>query len=178
MQHWLEQLILREYNRSMNTKRVNPLSSAAARLLLGFSLAGISLTGCSVTVGSIEGTSDSFANTTEASGKFGEATTDATSSTSPRGDTADTESSDVAEVAMKKAARDFAEANFVQLRRDVAYGGGEYLAAIAEIFEVEQTERAQYFRLSKTAFPEVARLGDDSDAMVEVLFHLSKALNS
>jgi hypothetical protein len=136
-------------------------------------------TSCSVTVGATEGTSDSVANTLDASGDFAKASTELTSSTSPRSHAADVGSSTVAEVAKLEAAHHFAQENFSNLRRDIALGKGEYLAAVADIFEIEKADRERYYRLSKASFLElIAENGGTPTSTIELLYLLSKSLDA
>lgn len=92
--------------------------------------------GCAPTTRSTEGSSETFANTSEASTKF-------TSSTSPRS------SSDQAELQRLHA---FTAVNFSRLREEMARGNGEHLAALASLLHISEAHQAEFFALSKQNF--------------------------
>ncbi|CAL1240607.1 protein of unknown function [Candidatus Methylocalor cossyra] len=112
---------------------------------------------CAVTTDSTRSSTETFENTTEASSDF-------TSSTSPRDKERTSKYSQVSQ---------FVAGNFERVRQDVALGGGEHLAALASLLEVPEADRPAFYRFAKTRFstwfpseratPEevVARLGND-----------------
>lgn len=102
------------------------------RLMLVGSLMVI-LSACAVTTRSTEGTSETFHNTSDAS-------TDFTSSTSPRDDD---EKSDVQSV------KQFASVNLDRLKEDMARGGGEHLTAFAHLLNIKEIHQPEFFRVSK-----------------------------
>jgi len=141
----------------------------------------IVISACSVTVGSFEGSTESFENTTEASGDFSEASTKFTSSTSPRGDDDDDDHDHHhdSDAVKRENTRQFAKHNFEQLRRDVAVGDGEYLAAVATILEVSSSQREEYYSRSKVSYSEFAASDDaDSERLADTLFRVSKSLDT
>lgn len=111
------------------------VTPAAARLILIGSFIGI-VSGCAVTTRSTEGTSETLQNTSDAS-------TDFTSSTSPRDET---------RTEVQKA-KQFASVNFDRLKEDMARGSGEHLTAFAYLLGVKETHQTDFFRLTKRDFP-------------------------
>ncbi|GFO67369.1 hypothetical protein GMLC_09480 [Geomonas limicola] len=110
---------------------VNP---AAIRLLLIGSFIGV-VSGCAVTTRSTDGTSETLQNTTDASSDF-------TSSTSPR---------DEARHSDQKA-KQFASANLDRIREDAARGGGEHLAAFAYLLGVKEERQPEFFQTTRQNF--------------------------
>jgi hypothetical protein len=147
-------------------------------LLLAFVLL-LSSVSCTVTTGAVEGTSDSFAHTTGASTDLVKASTEVSSSTSASGDSDDEDSEkDDPEAKKKEEARLFAERNFAKLRYDIAVGNGEYLAAVAEIFDVSEGKLNSFYKMAKTSYSEISDDDATPDSMVEMLYHISKSLRS
>ncbi len=132
---------------------------------------------CSVFTGATEGSSASFLNTTDGAADISKGSTELTSSTCPRGHTAEVADGPVAETAKVSATAEFAEQNFVRLRRDIAGGGGEYIEAVAEILDVPKSDRARYYALSKTAFPDILEYSpSQAQPTAELLYRLALSL--
>jgi hypothetical protein len=93
------------------------------------------LASCAVTTKMTEGSSETFANTTEASSKF-------TSSTFPRGD--DDEDS--------ANATEYIRINMARLRANMAVGQGEYLSNLAVLLDIHESKRPAFFQMTKTKF--------------------------
>lgn len=112
------------------------ISSLPIRLIavLGFTAL---LSSCAVTTRSTEGTSETFQNTSEAS-------TDMTSSTSPRDEEKESNA--------QKAER-FAAANLERLQGDMARGGGEHLTAFAHLLGIKETRQGEFFSYTKQNYP-------------------------
>ena len=112
--------------------------SLASKVLrfLAISLLGMTMISCASTTDSTEGTSKSFANTSEASTKV-------TSSTSPDSSSEDDD---------EKEARAFTTVNFDRVKTDMAAGGGEYLASLASLLGVPPSRRAAFFELTQRKF--------------------------
>lgn len=106
------------------------------RLMLIGSLMVI-LSACAVTTRSTEGTSETFQNTSDAS-------TDFTSSTSPRDDDKMTDAQNV---------KRFASVNLDRLKEDIARGGGEHLTAFAHLLGIKEMHQPEFFRVSKQNYP-------------------------
>lgn len=94
------------------------------------------LTSCAVTTRSTEGTSETFQNTTDASSDF-------TSSTSPRDETH----------GQAKDVKQFASANLDRLKEDMARGGGEHLTAFAQLLRIKESRQPEFFTATKTNYP-------------------------
>ena len=92
------------------------------------------LASCGVTTKMTEGTSETIANTSEASSKF-------TSSTFPRGDDDDSEN-----------ATEYIRINMARLRADMAVGQGEYLSNLAVLLDIHESKRPAFFQMTKTKF--------------------------
>jgi len=92
---------------------------------------------CAVTTRSTEGTSETFQNTSDAS-------TEMTSSTSPRVDEKESDA--------QKAKR-FATANLDRLQGDMARGGGEHLAAFAHLLGIRETHQGEFYAFTKQNYP-------------------------
>ena len=90
------------------------------------------LSACAITTRSTEGTSETIHNTSDAS-------TDFTSSTSPRDD----EKSDAQNV------KQFASVNLDRLKEDMARGGGEHLTAFAHLLGIKESHQPEFFKVSK-----------------------------
>jgi hypothetical protein len=141
----------------------------------------LSAVSCSVTTSSVEGTSDSFGHTTGASADLTEASTEVTSSTSPDGDSEDTDNDsnkNDSEAKIKEEARLFAERNFAKLRHNIAVGEGEYLTAVAEIFEVSEKSQSTFCQMAKTSYTQSSSQNATPSHLVEMLYHISKSLRS
>jgi hypothetical protein len=98
----------------------------------------VMLSACAVTTRSTEGTSETLHNTSDAS-------TDFTSSTSPRDD----EKSDVQNV------KQFASVNYDRLKEDMARGGGEHLTAFAHLLGINETHQPEFFKVTKQNYSEL-----------------------
>gem|GEM_PF-3972406 len=107
------------------------------------------LSSCSVTTGSIEGTTASFDNTIGASIDFSEASTKLTSSTSGTGDHDSKNYDDSEEI---KDASAFIERNYNDIRRDIARGSGEHLISVATIFGLSTEQTDKFCELSKAHY--------------------------
>jgi len=104
-------------------------------------IAGISvlMSSCAVTTRSTEGTTETFHNTSDASTEF-------TSSTSPRDEEKDKEAKNL-------EARAFASANLDRLKEDMARGSGEHLTAFAHLLGIKETNRPEFYALAKEKYP-------------------------
>ena len=91
------------------------------------------LSGCGTTSAPTESTT----NTTD---KTSNSTMDATSSSTPG-------ESDSAAQAAK-----FTQNNFVQVKTDMANGGGEHLTALASLLQVPEDKKEQFFALSQEKY--------------------------
>lgn len=114
---------------------MNRLRWYAARILVLTGMAWM-LASCAIT----ESTTETMANTVEAS-------TDFTSSTSPR------DSSSAADQKIYA----FTTVNFDRIREDMARGEGEYLASLASLLGVPETEQPAFFAMAKEKFPVLFR---------------------
>src|ERR1043165_8032109 len=64
----------------------------------------------------------------------------------------------------------FTAANYDSLSQEMARGGGEHLASLAELMGVPQENRPEFFALAQTQYASLLASGDDSPAaMVETL---------
>jgi hypothetical protein len=88
---------------------------------------------CAVVTRSTEGSTETFQNTTDA-------TSDLTSSTSPRDEE---KKSEVQKVKM------FATVNLDRLKEDMARGSGEHLTAFAHLLGVKETHQSEFFAFTK-----------------------------
>lgn len=95
------------------------------------------LSSCAVTTRSTEGTSETFQNTSDASTEF-------TSSTSPR---VEENNSDVQNV------KQFAAVNLDRLKEDIARGNGEHLTAFAYLLGIKETHRSEFYAVTKQNYP-------------------------
>lgn len=130
--------------------------SAVTKLLLIGGFMG-TLTACAVTTRSTEGSTETFQNTTDASSDF-------TSSTSPRDESKDAEARKV---------KAFASVNLDRLKEDMARGGGEHLTAFAHLLGIKEMHQREFFAVTKQNYPTLfspeptssdqmlARLGDE-----------------
>jgi uncharacterized Zn finger protein len=105
--------------------------------LLALAVMGLLVSSCAVTTRSSQGTSETFENTTEAS-------TDVSSSTSPRSD--EKKSSEL-------KVKAYASANIQRLQEDIARGGGEYLSAFAHLLGINGSHRAEFYAMTKEKYP-------------------------
>lgn len=90
------------------------------------------LASCAVTTRSTEGTSETLQNTTDA-------TSDFTSSTSPRDDRHSEE----------QKVKAFASVNLDRLKEDMARGGGEHLTAFAHLLGIKETHQPEFFATTR-----------------------------
>jgi hypothetical protein len=104
-------------------------------MLLSF-VSMVLLSSCAVFTRATEGTTETLENTSEAS-------TDFTSSTSPRDD----------DSSQAEKTRAFAAANLDRLREDMARGGGEHLASLAHLLGVSPNHREDFFVLTREKYP-------------------------
>jgi hypothetical protein len=58
----------------------------------------------------------------------------------------------------------FAAANYENLSQEMARGGGEHLASLAELMGVPQDQRAEFFRLAQAQYATVIQSGDATPA--------------
>jgi hypothetical protein len=91
------------------------------------------LSSCAVTTRSTEGTSETFQNTTDA-------TSELTSSTSPRDEEKKPEAQNV---------KMFAAVNLDRLKGDMARGNGEHLTAFAHLLGIKETHQSEFFAFTK-----------------------------
>ncbi|GFO58657.1 hypothetical protein GMST_09820 [Geomonas silvestris] len=124
---------------------------AATRLLLVGSFLGI-VSGCAVTTKSTEGTSETLQNTTDASSDF-------TSSTSPRDETSRND----------QKVKQFASVNRDRIREDAARGGGEHLAAFAYLLGVKQERQPEFFQAARENYPTLFASQRSTDDLVAQL---------
>jgi len=70
----------------------------------------------------------------------------------------------------------FAEANFEQIKKDMAVGGGEYLETLASLMGVESTDQARFNELAQSGF---ATLVTSSEAtFTDLLANLDAAMKA
>lgn len=107
-------------------------------LFLSLCLLLAMLSACAVTTRAVEGSSETFENTTEASTKL-------SSSTSPSDEDRDDKKSDSDEHGKDIAAAiRFSGEHFEQIRRDAANGQGEYLRTIGSLLGVADQHQAEF----------------------------------
>lgn len=106
--------------------------------LLGALFVALALSACAVTTDTTESSTETFENTTDAS-------TDFTSSTSPRDDD---------HHSMRSRINEFAAANLERLREDMALGSGEHLSALADLLQVSEADRPAFYGFVKERFSE------------------------
>ena len=111
------------------------MNISASLRLLGMMGLTIAVSSCAVTVESLKASSETIHNTTDASSDF-------TSSTSPR----------EARTSKQGAAKAFTSYNFARLREDMAIGGGEHLASLAALLNIPDSNRPAFFRFTKERF--------------------------
>ncbi len=95
------------------------------------------ISSCAVFTDSMEGSTETFQNTSDAS-------TDFTSSTSPRKEEKDSQAQKV---------KAFAEANFDHLKGDMARGGGEHLATFAYLLGISKSHQSDFFVFTREQYP-------------------------
>lgn len=107
-------------------------------LRLGSTLAlAIAVSSCAVTTDATKSSSQTIENTSDASTEF-------TSSTSPK----DKDSED-----RTRKVKEFASRNFDRLREDMAVGNGEHLTSLAALLDIRNARRPAFFKLTKERFP-------------------------
>lgn len=127
------------------------VKQATTRLLLIGSFIGI-VSGCAVTTRSTEGTSETLQNTTDASSDF-------TSSTSPRDETRRND----------QKVKQFASVNRDRIREDAARGGGEHLAAFAYLLGVKQERQPEFFQATRENYSRLFASERTTDDLVAQL---------
>jgi hypothetical protein len=115
------------------------------------------LSACAVTTRSTEGTSETIQNTTDAS-------TDFTSSTSPR-DKADNEG---------RSIKQFASVNLDRLKEDIARGNGEHLTAFAYLLGIKEIHQNEFFTFTKHNYRTL--FGPESTTSEDMLARLDTEL--
>lgn len=95
------------------------------------------LSSCAVFTKATEGSSETFQNTSDASTEF-------TSSTSPRDEGKTSDSQNV---------RQFAAINLDRLKGDMARGGGEHLAAFAHLLGIKGDHQSEFFAATRQNYP-------------------------
>jgi len=95
------------------------------------------LSSCAVTTRSTEGSSETFQNTTDASTEF-------TSSTSPRDEDKKSDAQSV---------KQFAAVNLDRLKGDMARGGGEHLTVFAHLLGIRESHQGEFFAVTKQNYP-------------------------
>lgn len=128
----------------------------AARLTTALGMAAM-MCSCAVTTASLEGTSETAENTSETS-------TDFTSSTSPRDDSARKDEKTLS----------FARANMDRLKSDIALGGGEHLASLGSLLGVAATRQGEFSSFARERFD--ALFGSDRTAPEDFLARLDREL--
>jgi hypothetical protein len=106
------------------------------KLIIVGGLMGL-LSACAVTTRSTEGTSETLENTTDASSDF-------TSSTSPRDEVKHSDAQKVTQ---------FASANLDRLKEDMARGGGEHLTAFAHLLGIKEMHQTEFFTVTRQNYP-------------------------
>ena len=110
------------------------MNISASLRLLGVMGLTIAVSSCAVTIDSLKASSETIHNTTDASSDF-------TSSTSPR-----------EAKTPYQGAKAFTSYNFARLREDMAIGGGEHLASLAALLNIPDSNRPAFFRFTKERF--------------------------
>ena len=113
---------------------LNIRSSMKLITIVGFM---VMLSSCATTTRSTEATTETLENTSEAS-------TDFTSSTSPR---------DEEKASQAHKIKTFAAVNIDRLKEDMARGNGEHLTAFAHLLGIPETHRAEFCALTKQKYP-------------------------
>ncbi|MGD0585124.1 MAG: DUF3015 family protein [Oryzomonas sp.] len=112
------------------------VTSFPMRVVVAGSLMAL-VSSCAVTTDSTKGTSETLQNTSEASTNF-------TSSTSPRDEGKTSDAQNV---------KRFASVNLDRLREDMARGSGEHLTAFAHLLGVRENRQAEFFAVTKQNYP-------------------------
>jgi hypothetical protein len=115
---------------------------------------------CAVTTRSTEGSSETFQNTSEASTEF-------TSSTSPRDEEEKSEALKV---------KRFAAANLDRLKEDMARGNGEHLTVFAHLLGIKETHQSEFFTVTKQNYPVL--FGSEPTTSEDLLTRLDTELNA
>lgn len=115
---------------------------------------------CAVTTRSTEGSSETFQNTSEASTQF-------TSSTSPRDEDKDAETQNV---------RLFAKINLERLKEDMARGGGEHLTAFSHLLGIREAHQTDFFAFTKRNYPVL--FGSEPTTADDLLARLDSGLSA
>ena len=102
-------------------------------------VASVLLSSCAITTAPTEATSGTIGNTSDAS-------TDLTSSTTLKDDEEEEPEVEVEE---------FVEANFDQLRSDMAVGEGEYLSALAALLAIDDADKGEFYALTRSNFDQL-----------------------
>jgi hypothetical protein len=64
----------------------------------------------------------------------------------------------------------FAAANYDSLSQEMAQGGGEHLASLAQLMGVSEDQRAEFFTLAQVQYPTLIQSGDRTpDGMIKTL---------
>jgi len=105
--------------------------------LLSLAAVALLMSSCAVTTRSTQGTSETFMNTSEASTEF-------SSSTSPRSD---------GKEASEAKVKAFAAANIQRLEEDIARGGGEHLSSFAHLLGIRDSHRDEFYAMTKQQYP-------------------------
>lgn len=103
--------------------------------------------------------------TTETVANTSDATTEFTSSTSPRSDSGSSSSEQVSR---------FIHQNFDSIREDMALGGGEHLASLASLLDISKAQQPSFFKLTKEKFPIL--FGSDNTTPEDLLAKLNEEL--
>ena len=93
--------------------------------------------GCAVTTDSIESSSKTVENSTDASSPF-------TSSTSP--------GSDTSKASEKERALAFSKVKLERIKTDMAVGGGEHITSLATLLGVPAHNQQEFFALTRSNF--------------------------
>jgi hypothetical protein len=136
--------------------KITPVS---IKLIIICSFLGL-VSACAVTTRSTEGTSETFENTTDASSDF-------TSSTSPRNDAKHSDAQSVTR---------FASANLDRLKEDMARGGGEHLTAFARLLGIKEIHQAEFFTVTRQNYPFL--FGTEPTTTDDMLARLSTELDA
>ena len=131
------------------------------RMLTVFAFLAL-MAACATTTGSTEGTSETFANTTDATSAL-------TSSTCPREEPAPTET-------QPDEALEFTRANLGRIKTDMAAGGGEHLRALSTLLGVNVSQQQAFFSITKEKFSDL--YSSDSTTAEELLEKLRYEISS
>lgn len=135
------------------------IATASTKLIVIASFMGL-LSACAVTTRSTEGTSETLENTTDASSEF-------TSSTSPRNEARHSDPQRVTQ---------FASANLDRLKEDMARGGGEHLTALAQLLGIKEIHRSEFFTVTRQNYPSL--FGTEPTTSEDMLARLSTELDA